>query len=102
MKKRRIFTRDLKVSVVRELEAGKSIAQVCREHLVHPSLVGKWRRQWRENPQRAFSGPGKVSSLEAQVAERDRLLGQLYAECAFLKKALRRLEALHAEYRSKK
>ncbi len=99
MKKRREFTRDFKVSVVRELESGKSMAELCREHELHPSLVSKWQRDWRDNPDLAFSGRGKASSPAAKIAEYERLVGRLYAENALLKKALSGLENLVAGYR---
>lgn len=44
MKNRRDFTRDFKVSCMRELESGRSMAELYREHEIHPSLVSKWRR----------------------------------------------------------
>ena len=99
MRKRREFTRDFKVSLMRELEAGRSMAELCRMHELHPSLVSKWRRDWMDNPGLAFSGRGKVSTSTAKIAELERLVGRLYAENAFLKKALGGLENLVAEYR---
>ena len=99
MRKRREFTRDFKVSLMRELEAGRSMAELCRLHELHPSLVSKWRRDWMDNPGLAFSGRGKVSTSTAKIAELERLVGRLYAENAFLKKALGGLENLVAEHR---
>lgn len=99
MKNRRDFTRDFKVSLMRELESGRSMAELCREHELHPSLVSKWRRDWVSNPRLAFMGRGKASTSNAMVSELERLVGRLYAENAFLKKALEGLESLVAEYR---
>lgn len=102
MKNRREFTRDFKVSCMRELESGRSMAELCREHELHPSLVSKWRRDWVGNPGLAFSGRGKASSSAAKIAEYEQLVGRLYAENAFLKKALEGLENLVAEYRQER
>jgi transposase len=88
-KKRRRFTREFKISVINELDAGKTIAQLSREHNLHPTLISRWKREYRENPESAFRGNGKPA--ESKVAELERLVGQLYAENAFLKKALERL-----------
>lgn len=99
MKKRRTFTRDFKISVIRELENGKSTAQVCRENAIHPSMLDRWKREYRKNPQMAFSGNGNISKLSAKVTECERLIGQLYAENDFLKKALSSLEIKLTEYR---
>jgi transposase len=99
MKKRRTFTKEFKVSVLRELENDKSIAQVCREQGIHPSMFSKWRREYRENPGMAFGGNGNVSKLNAKVAEYERIIGQQCAEINFLKKTLSGLETKLTEYR---
>lgn len=99
MKRRRKFTRDFKISVLRELENDKTAAQICRENSIHPAMLSKWKREYRDNPETAFSGRGKTCKSEAQIAERERLIGQLYAENAFLKKALSSLEAKLLENR---
>ncbi|MCG7848991.1 MAG: transposase [ANME-2 cluster archaeon] len=44
MKTRTKFTRENKISILRELENGKSAAQVCRENGIHPSMLSKWNR----------------------------------------------------------
>lgn len=101
MKRRRIFTREFKLSVLWELENGKSAAELCREHALSPSLLYKWRCQYRENPQSAFSGHGNINSLNARIAELERIVGRLYAENNFLKKTLATLEARLQDYRRK-
>jgi len=45
--KRRQFTREFKLQVVREVDAGKPMAQVAREHQINPNTVAKWRKQLR-------------------------------------------------------
>ena len=92
MKRRRVYTRDFKISVIREYENGKNVAQVCRENAIHPTMLHRWKREYKENPQTAFGGNGNTSKLNAKLAERERLIGQLYAENDFLKKALSGLE----------
>jgi len=98
MKRRRTFTKDFKISVIRELENGKTAAQVCRENNIHSSMLSKWKREYKENPQMAFGGNGNISKLNAKITECERLIGQLYAENAFLKKALLSLETKLVEY----
>lgn len=101
MKTRRQYTRDFKIAVVREIETGKSLAQVSRENGIHPSLIVKWKKEYFENPENAFSGNGRVYKEQARVAELERLIGRLYAENEFLKKALRTLESRIPEERKK-
>lgn len=102
MKARKKFTREAKITILRELENGKSSAQVCRENGIHPSMLSKWKREYKENPVTAFSGNGNISKPEAKLAESERLIGQLYAENAFLKKVLTNLEAKLQEHQKQR
>jgi len=102
MKTRKKFTRETKISILRELENGKSSAQVSRENGIHPSMLSKWKREYKENPGTAFSGNGNISKPEAKLAESERLIGQLYAENTFLKKVLTNLETKLQEHQKKK
>lgn len=99
MKNRRKFAREFKIAVLRELENGKGAAQICRENSISSAMLYNWRREYNENPETAFSGNGKICKSEAKIAESERLIGQLYAENAFLKKALSALEARLAQLR---
>ncbi len=90
--KRRQFTKEFKLQVLREIEVGKSVVHAAREYQVHPNTITKWRQQYRRYADRAFAGNGNVYTDEAKVAELERLIGQLTIENTFLKKVLRRLE----------
>jgi len=48
MKRRRKFTREFNLSVLRELENDKTAAQVCRENGIHPAMLSKWKREYLE------------------------------------------------------
>ena len=91
--KRRRFTRDFKLQVIREIETGKSIAQAAREHEIHPNLISRWRSLRDKYSEQAFSGNGNTYKLEARLAELERMVGRLTMENDFLKKALALLEA---------
>ncbi len=95
-KHHRQFTKEFKLHVIREVEAGKPLAQAAREHELHPNLIRKWQTQYAEHGQNAFAGHGKAYSDEAKIAELERLIGQLTIENAFLKRLLAHLEAKHA------
>ena len=99
--KRRKFTRDFKLAVLAEHESGKSSAQIGREYNIHPTMVFKWKQQLERYQNNAFRGNGNAYTLEAKLAERDRLIGKLYAEKELLKKALSALEARVTELRKK-
>jgi len=94
------FTKEFKLSIIRELET-KKLAEICRIHNLHPSTVSGWRKDYEANPKEAFKGHGRIWKEDAKLAEKDRLIGQLYAENAFLKKALERLKLLQREERRK-
>ena len=86
MKKTRLrYDRAFKISVVAELESGKPLAQIAREHSIHPGQPSRWREELAENPEKAFSG--KWKPVQEPIAEIERLLGQAYAEIELLKKA---------------
>jgi len=100
--KRRRFTREFKLQVLREIEAGKSIAQAAREHELHPNLITRWRGLHAEYAQQAFAGNGNHYKQEARIAELERMVGRLTLENDFLKKALSHLEALRKKGDTKK
>lgn len=77
---------------MREIENGAKQAEVCRKYDIHPVLVSQWRRIYDKNPDTAFSGKGNLYKEDARIAELERLVGKLYAENDFLKKALSTLE----------
>ncbi len=95
--KRRIFTRDFKQQVLREVQAGKSIAQAAREHELHPNLIGKWQKLHEQYAQNAFQGNGHLYTQEAKIAELERLIGQQTVEISLLKKVLAFQEQIKAE-----
>jgi len=98
---RRRYDRDFKISVIAELEGGKTSAQIAREHGIHPGLPSRWRDELAENPEKAFSGNGKRYKYEARIAELERLLGQLHAENELLKKAFAMTQKKFREERIK-
>ncbi len=55
-KTRRRYDRAFKVSVVAELENGKPLAQIAREHSIHPGLPSRWRDELAENPEKRLAG----------------------------------------------
>lgn len=87
----RVHTRELKLEVCRQIARGeKRPAQVCREHELASSLLGRWRKEYEQYGDGAFR-PGPKSEQEAterRVADLERFCGQLALENAVLKKAL--------------
>lgn len=94
LKHRRKFTREFKLQVLAEIAAGKSLAQVARQHQLHPTLINRWQKQFRQYADRAFAGNGHSYTDEARIAELERMVGRLTMENDLLKKALQRLDTL--------
>lgn len=98
MKTRRKFTREFKISILNEL-VHKSVAEVCKEHNILPTLIYHWRNDHDSNPKQAFNGNGKLWKEDAKIAQYERLVGQLYSENTLLKKVLQQLQERIAEER---
>ncbi len=101
MGSRRTFTREFKRKVVEQLRV-KSAAEVCREHEIGPNLLSRWKREYEENPGESFKGNGHLWKWEAKLAEKDRVIGKLYAENELLKKSISFMEQREAEEKRKR
>ena len=89
----RVFTREFKLDVCRQIQSGqKRPAQACREHHLTEGVLLRWRREFEQRGEAAFStkevSPTQV--LEQKVAELERFCGQLSLENALLKKLVNR------------
>ncbi len=91
---RLVYSRDLKIAVMRAVDAGSTVAEVARKYQLSPKLIERWRGEWRAKGESAFPGIGHQTSAQAalsdaaRIAELERKIGQLTMENDFLKKAL--------------
>jgi transposase len=98
---RTVYSRDLKIAVMRTMEAGASTGETARKYQLSPKLLDRWRAEWRAKGELAFPGIGRrgvgLPAVEdaRQIAELERKIGQLTMENDFLKKALRHFRAHH-------
>lgn len=92
----RTFSREFKLDVARQVVRGiKRPAQACREYEIADSLLMRWRKEYQERGEEAFT-PRQASreeALEARVAELERHCGQLSLELAVAKKTLQQAQA---------
>ena len=88
---RRKFSPEFKVAAARQLEMGKTTAEVARACEVDPSMLHRWHKAWQKDPENAFSGKRTVQQ-ESREAELERAVGRLTLENDFLKRALLKLE----------
>ena len=87
----RVFSREFKLSVVRQVASGeKRPAQMCREHRLTEGLLLRWRREYEARGEAAFAPQqlSEVEALERRIADLERLCGQMALENTVLKKAL--------------
>lgn len=91
-KERRLFPRDFKLKVVLAYNSGVSAAELSRQFEIHPNVIYNWSREYRLDPEKAFSSSTHQSdtpdAAERRIAELERMLGRLSLENDFLKKAL--------------
>ena len=89
----RAFAREFKLDLCRQIKSGqKRPAQICREHQLTESLLLRWRREFEQRGESAFSAKetaqvSPTALLEQKVAELERFCGQLSLENSILKKA---------------
>ncbi|MBA2443583.1 MAG: transposase [Rubrobacter sp.] len=94
--RRRNHTREFKLQCCRQIATGeKRPAQICREHNLAESVLLRWRKEYEERGEAAFTEK-QVSgdeALEAKIAELERFCGQLSLENAILKKSLKSMHS---------
>ncbi len=92
--KRRVHSREFKLEVARQVVNGeKGPAQVCREHDLANSVLDRWRKEYEQHGEAAFSEREvtEQEALDRKIAELERFCGQVSWENAVLKKALRQV-----------
>ena len=97
---RRIYSRELKLAAMQEIDSGRTIGEVARQLELSPHLLDRWRGEWRARGELAFPGIGKggVSPAFTELqrrAEPERKVGQMTMENDFLKKTLQHFRDHH-------
>ena len=96
-----VYSRDLKITVMRALDTGSAAGEVARRYQLSPKLLERWRAEWRAKGELAFPGIGRrgadLPALDdaRRIAELERKIGQLTMENDFLKKALQHFRDHH-------
>lgn len=75
------------------LKGIKTVAQIAREHQVHPNQVSQWKSEVAERLPEVFaSGPSaQVAEREVEIERLERKVGQLTMELDWLKKKSKQL-----------
>lgn len=93
----RRFSREFKMQIVDAILKGAKVSQIAKVNELHPEVVRKWVRDFKQYQADAFAGRGKAYTDNAKIGELERQLGQLAAENLILKKALRRIKEVARE-----
>ena len=98
---RLVYSRDLKITAMRALDAGSATGEIARKYQLSPKLLERWRGEWRAKGESAFPRSGRrgadLPALDdaRRIAELERKIGQLTMENDFLKKAWRHFKDHH-------
>jgi transposase len=98
---RAVYSRDLKITAMRALDAGMALGELARKYQLSPHLLERWRGEWRAKGELAFPGIGRrgvdppAIDDARRIAELERKIGQLTMENDFLKKALQHFRDHH-------
>ena len=107
-RKRRAFTAQFKLGVIRRMEAGESATVLSRELSIRANLMRDWHRIWRragadglrpvggptlaEAIRRSEGRPKTLAEAERRIADLERKIGQQALELDFFGRALQRIE----------
>lgn len=92
----RVYSKEYKLQVVKQVESGKSAAEVGKEQQVNENVVRRWVREYRESgeagltPKRKPGNPLSVYQNRRELSEVEQLRYELalaQIEIAELKKA---------------
>ena len=85
--KRRNFSREFKLEAVALMTSGGlSVAQASRDLGISESVLGRWKRQFMEDPVEAFPGKGCLKPQDEELARLRRENEVLRQERDILKK----------------
>lgn len=88
-RRRRTHTREFKEDAVRlVLEKEVPVSRVALDLGVHENTIYKWMRQYREDPEGAFPGKGRLKPRDEELRKLQRDNEVLREEREILKKAL--------------
>ena len=97
-KKRRQYSAQEKVAIVRKHLLDKiPVSDICDEYGLQPTVFYRWQKQlFEQAAEECFQRPGdsestrlkrQISELEAKLAKKDEVLGEVMEEYVALKKS---------------
>ena len=88
-RKRKNYRREFKIEAVSLITDGElSISQAARDLGISQTVLGRWKKQFEEDPEQAFPGKGKVMPQDEELFRLRRELAIARQERDILKEAL--------------
>jgi transposase len=88
-KTRRKFDRAFKLEVLKLIQkSNRTIQSIAQELGIHPGVISRWRRQFREQENDAFPGKGHQTPEEEEIRRLKKELADVKEERDILKKAV--------------
>jgi transposase len=86
--KRRQYTAEFKAKLVLQVLSGeKTASELCRQHKINPNLLNRWRNEFVEQSASVFESGSVDTAAQQQIADLERLVGQLTMQLEIAKKA---------------
>jgi len=67
-KNRTKYTRGFKLAILAHINNGISTAQIAKQNVFHPTLIARWKREYEQNPEKAFTRSGYPYKDQAKIA----------------------------------
>ncbi len=86
---RKRYSTELKARVALEaIKEQKTVNEIAGQYGMHPNLVGKWKKQLKEESSRIFAEPSQDRDAEEETLKASlyQQIGQLKVELDWLKK----------------
>lgn len=98
-RKQKQFQPAEKVAIIREHLVEKApVSDICDKYGIHPSVYYRWQKQFFEGGEKAFAPTNErqairqikqdMAELEAKLARKDEVLGEVMEEYVTLKKSV--------------
>jgi len=88
-KRRRRYTRDFKLEAIRLVERrGGKVTEVANSLGIHPNILQRWVREFREDSAYSFPGQGVLKTSDEEIHLLKKRLREAEEERDILKKAL--------------
>jgi transposase len=88
-KQRRRYDKAFKLEVLRMIQqSDRTIQSIAQELGIHPGVISRWRRQFREQENDAFPGKGHQTPEDEEIRRLKKQLADVKEERDILKKAV--------------